>query len=65
MSKDKNYKKKFEESELLSDRIKKDKSSLVKDLEEKAEKTKKEFKNEIKNVEFSELQKVFGQFALS
>ena len=61
----KDYKEKFKNSELLSDRIKNDKSKLIKDLEEKAERIKNEFENEIVDMNLSDIESIYGQFSLT
>ena len=61
----KDYKEKFKKSELLSDRIKNDKSKLIKDLEEKAERIKNEFENEIVDMNLSDIESIYGQFSLT
>ena len=61
----KDYKEKFKNSELLSDRIKIDKSKLIKDLEEKAERIKNEFENEIVDMNLSDIESIYGQFSLT
>ena len=61
----KDYKEKFKNSELLSERIKNDKSKLIKDLEEKAERIKNEFENEIVDMNLSDIESIYGQFSLT
>lgn len=61
----KDYKEKFKNSELLSDRIKNDKSKLINDLEEKAERIKNEFENEIVDMNLSDIESIYGQFSLT
>ena len=55
----KDYKEKFKNSELLSDRIKNDKSKLINDLEERAEMIKNEFENEIVDMNLSDIESIY------
>ncbi|WP_272151650.1 hypothetical protein [Tenacibaculum aiptasiae] len=59
------YKKKFEESELISDELKKRKPNLIKELEKEAEQNEKLFREEIEPIDLCKVENTFSQFALS
>ncbi|TDQ22781.1 hypothetical protein [Tenacibaculum caenipelagi] len=64
MSKKKSYKDKFENSNLISDKIKENHTNLIIDLEREAEEVENKFKNEIKSIDVRTVENIFSQYAL-